>query len=181
MRHSLLTLVVGLLAACSYDNGSSYRYVDQSQTTPVYSAGIDADAKLENVAPGEGVGMMIEYSSGGTWRVQFTCDTAKTNLQCYWGIDVLSLDASPIGGIDEQNLDSFDSITRQSPDVFYFDGLTTTELDAFTFQADAGKPVGFHVWLQDEPEPYRYVFWISDGWLNRGISGPDFDLYPNTP
>ncbi len=185
-RLSTFTLCATLLTACGYDNGSGYRYVDPNQDPNqgdpvIYSADIDTDATLENVVPGEGVGMMIEYFAGGTWRVQFTCDTAVTDLQCYWSINAQSLDGSSIGGVDVQHLDPDDAIDRPYPDVIWYDGLNTTELDRFTFQADPGKPIGFDVYLDGEPEPNRYVFWISDGWLNRGISGASFDLYPKTP
>jgi hypothetical protein len=76
-RLSTFTLCATLLTACGYDNGSGYRYVDPNQDPNqgdpvIYSADIDTDATLENVVPGEGVGMMIEYFAGGTWRVLFT-------------------------------------------------------------------------------------------------------------
>jgi hypothetical protein len=184
---SLFGLPALLLAACGYDNGPGYRYIDQQDTNPnpiVYSATIDTDATLEDVAAGQGVGMMLEYHSGGTWKIALTCDTAVTNLQCYWTVRIQSLDGSAIGGVDQQHLDNMDAVTRESAaaaDVLWYDGLTTTESDEFTFQADPGKPIGFDVWLQDELEPNRYVFWISDQWLNRGIAGPSFDLYPSAP
>ena len=183
IQDSLFGLSSLLVVACGYDNGSGYHYVDSSQSDnpPVYSSTIDADATLENVNPGEGVGLMIEYRAGGTWHIQFTCDTAKTNLECYWQIDAQTLDGSSIGGIDVQGLDNLDAVTQKSADLIWYQGLTTTELDQFSFQADPGKPIGFDIWLQNEAEPNRYVFWISDGWLNRGISGPDFNLYPNAP
>ncbi len=185
IRGSLLGVSAMLLAACSYDNGSDHHYVDssyQGSNPPIYRAAIDADATMTDIIPGQGVGMMIEYSSGGTWHVKFTCDTSITNLSCLWSIDAQSLDGSSIGGIDVQLLDSGDVVTPGSTnDRLSYDGTTTTELDTFSFQADAGKPIGFDIWLQGEPEPNRYVFWIGDGWLNKGISGPSFDLSPNSP
>ena len=181
---SLLGVSATLLAACGYDNGPDYRYVASSnQPPPIYQATIDTDATMTDLNPGQGVGMMIEYGSGGTWYVKFTCDTAKTNLSCAWSINAQSLDKSNIGGIDVQHLDSEDSVTHPTPDeldVIWYDGITTTELDAFSFQADPGKPIGFDISLPGEPEPNRYVFWIGDGWLNKGISGPDFDLTPSS-
>ena len=182
IQDSLLGLSSLLAVACGYDNGSTYQYVDSSPTNnPPVSATIDANATLDNVNPGEGVGLMVEYGAGGTWHIQFTCDTAKTNLECYWQINAQTLDGSSIGGIDVQGLDNLDGVTQKSADLIWYDGVTTTELDQFSFQTDPGKPIGFDIWLQNEAEPNRYVFWIGDGWLNRGISGPSFNLYPNTP
>jgi len=183
IQDSLLGLSSLLVVACGYDNGSNYHYVDSSQTSnpQIYTSTIDANATLENVNPGEGVGLMIEYNAGGTWRIQFTCDTATTNLECDWQLDAQTLDGSSIGGIDVQGLDNLDEVTQKSADVILYEGLTTTELDQFSFQAEPGKPIGFDVWLQNEAEPNRYVFWIGDGWLNRGISGTSFNLHPNTP
>ena len=175
-----------LLAACGYDNGGAHRdvYTTPDQSSDVaYQGSIDANATMTDINPGQGLGMMIEYTSGGTWHVMFTCDTAKTNLSCNWSIDAYTLDGSDIGGIDVQNLDSDDAVTPdpKTKSAIHYDGITTTELDEFSFQANAGNPVEFYVWLSDEPEPYRYVFWIGDGWMNKGISGPYFDLTPNSP
>jgi hypothetical protein len=182
----LLGVSAALFAACTYDNGPDYHYVDSSnqQPPPIYQATIDADVTMTDLNPGQGVGMMIEYGSGGTWYVKFTCDTAKTDLSCGWYVWAQSLDESAIGGINQQQLDNEDTVDHPSldrPDAIEYYGITTTELDAFSFQTDAGKPIGFDIGLDGEPEPNRYVFWIGDGWLNKGISGPNFDLHPNSP
>jgi len=183
----VLSVVIALgslvSTACGYDNGPGVETIpgDSSQNTQIYSATIDANASMTDIKPGEGVGMFVEYGIGGTWTVKFTCDTSITNYTCPWSIDVRTLDRTAISGIDVQKLDADDVVTRSTPDILRYDGLTTTELDEFSFQALAGKPVGFDIWLQYEPNPNRYVFWIGDGGLNRGISGPSFDLYPNQP
>ena len=171
--------------ACAYDNGPAVETFpgDGSQNAPIYKATIDADATMTGIKPGEGVGMFVEYGVGGTWTVKFSCDTNTTNITCPWSIDAQTLDGTAISpsGVDVQKLDSDDAVTHSRPDLLRYDGLTTTELDEFSFQIGAGKPVGFDIWLLNEPNPNRYVFWIGDGGLNKGISGPDFDLYPNQP
>lgn len=169
------------LSACGYDNGpdvSDYSGVGATNGT-IPTLDIDADATMTNIDPGQGVGMFVEYATGGTWTVAFTCDTAKTNLSCEWIIDAQTLDGSAISGVNVQALDANDSLTHPTPDVLDFDGITTTELDQFTFQATAGQPIGFDVLLQGEPNPNRYVFWIGDGGLNEGVTSLSFNLRPN--
>jgi len=174
---------VGLLSqGCGYDNGPE---------TPVYSgtgvqngtipyANIDANATMMDINPGNGVGMFVEYATGGLWTVKFTCDTTLTGITCPWSINAQTLDGSAISAVDQQNLDSEDFIDHSTPSVLAYDGVTTTELDQFTFQTAPGLHVGFDIiGLQYEPNPNRYVFWIGDGGLNRGVSTLSFDLYPN--
>ena len=161
--------------ACGYDNGpenQDYQGIDtQSETIP--NANIDADATMDNINPGTGVGMFVQYATGGTWTVEFTCDTTITGLNCPWSINAQTLDGSPISGVDVS------VVNQPSPGLITYEVTTTTELDRITFQVGAGYPVGFDVWLQGERNPNRYVFWIGDGGLNRGISLPSFNLYPN--
>jgi hypothetical protein len=173
--------------ACAYDNGQTVETIpdNSSQNAPIYKATIDADATMTGIVPGDGVGMFVEYGVGGTWTVKFSCDTNATtaNYTCPWSIDAQTLDGTAISGVDVQKLDSDDAVTQSlsRPDQLRYDGLTTTEIDEFSFQVGAGKPVGFEIWLNYEPNPNRYVFWIGDGGLNKGISGPKFNLYPNQP
>jgi len=110
--------------------------------------------------------------------VQFTCDTDVTSIACPFSINALTLDGSAIGGVDTQALGSEDRVNRPSSDVLTYDGTTTSELDRLSFHATAGLPIGFDVWLQGEAYPNRFVFWIGDGGLNRGVTYPSFDLYP---
>jgi hypothetical protein len=177
---------VGLLsAACSYDNGDNGNvnptYAGPgNQYTSIPKANIDTGATMTDISPGNGVGLFIEYATGGSWTVKFTCDTTLTGLTCPWSINALTVDGSAISSVDQQNLDSEDFIDHSTPSVLAYDGITTTELDQFSFQAAAGIPIGIDiVGLQGEPNPNRYVFWIGDGGLNRGVSSLSFDLYPN--
>lgn len=163
--------------ACGYDNGP----IEQtySQPSSVVSADIDADATMTDLNPGKGVGMFVEYTTGGTWTVKFTCDWDTSALKCLWSINAITLDSSPIGGINSQSLDSDDVVNRPRSDSLTYDGITTNEIDQFSFQANPGNAIGFDVWLQDEPYPNRFVFWVGDGGLNKGVTSPSFDLYPN--
>lgn len=185
IRINAFALVGLLLVACGYDNGP--------ETQPYYSntsgagdniptADIDADATMSNIKPGTGLGMFIEYVTGGTWTVMFTCDTSVTSINCPWSINAQTLDGSPISNIDVHQLDpnntGNDVVNHPSSDLLTYDGVTTTELNQFSFQVGAGLSVGFDVWLQDVPTPNQYVFWIGDGGLNRGISAPSFNLNP---
>jgi len=43
--------------------------------------GIDTDQTVDAV-PGEGVGLFVEYSSGGNWLLWTTCDTNYSNVAC---------------------------------------------------------------------------------------------------
>jgi hypothetical protein len=177
MRHSrlrsTLPALIGLCSVgCGYDNGpvtQSYNSNSGGGGVGIAVADIDADATMSNVEPGR-LGMFIEYATGGTWTVKFTCDTPETNIPCPWSINAQTLNKSAISGLDVHQLDSGEDLVRQpSPDLLMYDGITT------------GLPIGFDVWLQYEPNPNRYVFWIGDGGLNRGISSPSFDLYPPPP
>src|SRR5258706_11303842 len=48
---------------------------------------VDTD-KVMNATPGDGVGVFIEYKTGGTWHVWWTCDTNKSQKPC--AFDVLA-------------------------------------------------------------------------------------------
>lgn len=174
--------LIGLsLAACGYDNGPDVDTYNANPNNQVYpTADIDADAILGNVVPGA-LGMYIEYATGGTWTVMFTCDYPA--YTCQWSINAQTLDGSAITGVNTQQLDPSnpgeDLVDHPRPDLLTYDGITTSEVDQFSFQAGAGLPVGFDVGLQNEATPNRYVFWIGDGGVNRGISSPSFNLYPH--
>jgi len=180
--------VAGLLgmllsSACGYDNGpdSGATVGMGPQDSQIYSASIDAGATMTDLTPGNGIGMFIEYQSGGTWDVRFTCDTSVSNLACPWHMDAQTLDQTSITDINTQLLDSSDAVSQPSSDLLLYDGTTTTEVDEFSFKTTAGHLIGFDIALDYVDDPHRYVFWIGDGGLNRGVPGPSFNLVPNSP
>ncbi len=162
--------LVGFATACGYDNEDG-PVVQPSSDIAV--ANIDTDATMSNIVAGAGVGMFVEYATGGAWKLQFTCDTNDANLSCPWTVQAQTLDTSEISGISDSK------ISQSSSYLITYETVTTkADVDSFTFQTSAGTPVGFDVWLKYEDYPHRYVFWIGDGALNSGITSPSFDLYP---
>src|SRR5687767_15060225 len=71
------------LAGCDSSDASYYepRAVDE---VPPVRATIDTDAELVDRSPGRGVGVFVEYHSGGEWRVDVACDTTLSMLSCSW-------------------------------------------------------------------------------------------------
>ena len=173
----LLSAACLALSACGYDNDS--KDVLNPAVPEIALATIDTDATMENLDTG--VGMYIEYQSGGTWRLQFGCDTASSNLDCRWSVRALTLDFSTIRSSDASGLDGDDRFSTSSDGQLGLDTVTTTEIDQVSFEVDPGTSMGFDIWLEGEAYPNRYVYWISDGGLNQGISSPSFNLSPSEP
>ena len=88
--------VVGLLAGCFADStggggsgsagGSAERPYGSSSsggaaTQPLVVVDVDTGGTLVTT-PGNGIGVYVEYQSGGHWRVSWTCDSSLTNLSC---------------------------------------------------------------------------------------------------
>src|SRR5262245_14485074 len=41
-----------------------------------------------NAAPGEGIGVFVEYAAGGRWHIWWTCDTLQTSASCNFQLAV---------------------------------------------------------------------------------------------
>src|SRR5690606_41867852 len=84
------------LAACSGARDTATGTTQQE----VPAAVIDTDATLADIEPGRGVGLFVEYASGGHWRVCVTCDTLESELGCQWDGLVSGRRAIPPGPAD---------------------------------------------------------------------------------
>ncbi len=198
-----LLLLPTLVSACGYDTEGKTRLTEQPEPTlrpspsgtggapsgtggapsgtggaPVTPAKIriDADATIDDKATG--VGIFVEYAADGRWTLSFTCDTAQTKTSCEFSATAQSLTGKALSKLDSSGFDADDLARVGADGVFEIFATTGTEVDQVSFMADPGATVGFDLWLEGTSAPQSYVFWVSDGALNAGVSSSSFDVTP---
>jgi hypothetical protein len=181
---ALLAMPVAVaLLACGYSREDRHHHdVDdgvpvEEETTEVAQASIDADATME-VEPGVGVGVFVEYASGGTWRIYASCDTNVSGYRCDWDVLVTPLE----GGLEflgEEGLEAGDLVADVDGSLNLI-ATNTHDFDGFLFAAEPGATVRVDVYLDGVPSP-RYVYWVGDGAVHRGAPTNPIDLAPSSP
>ncbi len=194
----LRTWSVPLIASSLLSWGCTYNDHDQApsigpagggihleEDPAIATSTIEPGAYLEDIFPGEGTGLYIEYEElesddgywTGYWYVHVSCDTAISGYACTW--DVL---ATPHRGYvtfveDLLEYDDFigweyDYSVRMVADNAY-------DLDGFVMETDPGVPVRFDILLDGSgPEAQRYVYWVGAGALHGGAPTNPIDIVP---
>jgi hypothetical protein len=94
---------------------------------------VDVDPnQTMNATPGDGVGVFVEYKTGGHWNVWWTCDTNKTQLGCSFD-NTITVSTGTITNLAGQQLEASDSLTQASPQSVEAITETTTGVDGITF------------------------------------------------
>ena len=170
------TVLALLLVACGYDNGDRTK-AETVAPDPVAGT-IDTGATMDNVQ--SGVGVFVEYATGGNWKMQVSCDTDSTDLDCIWDIWAYT----PVGGhfFSSQSLDleNSDLLTVYSDGELRLETTTRTDLDGVSFVTEPGQPVTFDLWLEGEKYPEEFFYYISDGSVRSGASSPVIELTPTS-
>lgn len=148
-------------------------------TEPLLVA-IDADQTVES-APGEGVGLFVEYTTGGHWRVWTACDTNLSGLDCAFEACVSVVDGSPQLRNVEGDANETDDVIESFADGFTCLGASTgSDTDGMVFDADPGAMLRLEMSLDGEAQP-RFVYWVGDGILHEGAPSDPVDFVPTTP
>jgi len=144
----------------------------------VVVATVDTGQTLET-APGEGIGVFIEYAEGGQWPVFTACDSNISGMGCAHNVAVFVPATSWFGGIRYEGLEGADTVYE------YSDGLelateTTSDLDGVYFDTDPGTTVRFETWLDGAKEA-GFVYWVGGGAIHGGAPSNPIDLRPSAP
>jgi len=179
----------GLLAGCFADstdgsNSASAGGAGPSGTSsasgPTQPLLVDVDTGGTLVStPGNGIGVYVEYQSGGQWRVSWTCDTSLTNLSCSYVVDA-SVTTGAITNPTSDGLEAGDSLAQSNPQQIEAVTTTTTGVDAMLFAATPGVPITVTVSLN---APVSFFF-VEDNKVNGGYKGAltnPLMLQPSTP
>jgi hypothetical protein len=148
---------------------------------------VDVDPnQTMNASPGDGVGVFIQYMSGGHWDVWWTCDTNKTNLSCAFD-NVVTVATGAISNLQGQSLGPSDSVTQQSSQKIEAVTTTSTGISGMTFDTplSAGQTPVITVSSALNGCDYgQYFFFVQNGAINGNYQGMLTDplmLEPKVP
>jgi hypothetical protein len=128
---------------------------------------IDTDQTM-TADPGQGVGVFIEYGTGGKWHLWWTCDTLQTNQDCDFSVsataaqgNITDLDATELPG----GYVASPTASRVEAHV-----TTSTEVHGIRFATEPGAVVTVEASIGGL-EDGSFLFFVQDGKVNGGFSG----------
>jgi hypothetical protein len=133
---------------------------------------VDTDQVLD-AKPGDGVGIFTEYSTGGKWRIWWTCDTTKSQQPC----DVALSATAAAGTITNVNAEELQggAVTTPTPSRIEAKITTTTQVHAVSFSTQPGAVITLEATiggLKEGPGQNRsFFFFVQDGKINGGYTG----------
>ena len=156
-----------LATACFWDTSSdnpprAVRTPEETPTAPETKVEpmlvhLDTDRTMSAV-PGEGVGVFVEYKSGGKWRVWLACDTNITGDACQMSVSVTAPGLADLTGVKAPSLGKTVVVSK--------------DLVAFDFDADPGAAATIVGTVSGvATNDGSYFFFVQDGKVNGGYEG----------
>ena len=140
---------------------------------------IEADQAL-SANPGEGVGIFVEYRSGGEWHIWTTCDTFTSKVVCGFDIFAATHPDQLRGFAADQLEEGQDSLIDLGNGEIELRADTDSETDGMTVQTDPGAVLDLEVYL-DANSAQPFVYWVSDGVIHTGAPSNPVEFIPQTP
>lgn len=180
-------LASGLVACVIEDDGPHHHRGDSTTvvvTPPASSSGdtavdtsatstsamlVDVDSgQTMNAQPGDGVGVFVEYTTGGHWHVWWTCDTNQSGQSCDFAVSI----AAATGNISNIDASALVGGVYSSPSPSSLEAQSTTTLDVkgLRFDTDAGAVITLEASLGDIKDG-SFLFFVQDGKVNGGFAG----------
>jgi hypothetical protein len=177
------------LVGCIIDNsGGRHRSEPATETAPPaetppatdtpLEVAIDADQALESTA-GDGVGVFVEYVSGGHWHVWTSCDTNSSDAVCTFDAFVTVADDSKITGAKVENLEASDIMEKMADSSLHLFTKTSAEFDGITFDTEPGAVIQLEAYFDDDLDP-RIIYWFGDGVLHQGAPSNPIQFKPSS-
>lgn len=128
---------------------------------------IDTDQTMD-ADPGQGVGVFVEYASGGKWHIWWTCDTAKTQQACDFSVTVTAASGNVSNTDASQLAGGF--MTTPTPSSVEAKVRTTNEVHGISFDTNAGAVITLKASLGGVTDG-AFLFFVQDGKVNGGFQG----------
>ncbi len=152
---------------CADDDGNYYG--NDAVTTPAPApvlVPIDTDQTLE-ASPGLGVGIFIEYRSGGHWNLRWTCDTERTGQSCDFDVQV-STDHTVSNALEDGSIATV--TTSATGTTIHAGGVITSTMETLTFDATPGEEIRLTASVSGLTDG-SFFFFVQDGKINGGYEG----------
>jgi hypothetical protein len=167
-----LAALVGCTAESSSDPPRGRQYAGPAPTADTAPApsqpllvDVDPNQTLETT-PGSGLGVYVEYQTGGHWLVWWTCDSDQTGYACHYRIDA-SVTQGTLTNVAGQNLEPTDSVSQPNPQQVTAITATTSGADGVQFDATPGATLSVAVQVDADV----YFFFVQDKKVNGGYTG----------
>lgn len=130
---------------------------------------------------GEGVGIFVEYATGGHWHVWTACDTNRSKLACDFEIFAIPEKGAKISNVQAaEALEAGDSADELSDGSAHLSASTSAEFDGMTFDATPGALVELEIYFDGIPDPH-IIFWYGNDTLHTGAPTDPIDFIPDAP
>jgi hypothetical protein len=142
---------------------------DDSASGPVAPMLVEVDADEQmNAAPGQGVGVFIEYFKGGHWRVWWTCDTTITNKTCAFEIGIST--TSEITSTKPEEIATAGTVQTVSARQLKATTITGAQSHGVTFDTPPGATITVDAAVGSLRDG-KYFFFVQNGKINGGFKG----------
>jgi len=177
---------IGALTGCiiidgGYDDQPPV-IIDDNPPTTIEPMLVNIDSDMELAAkPGDGVGIFVEYYTGGRYRIWTTCDTNFSGSVCPFEIYTSVDTASTISAVVEENLEGYDSVTinqGQGAVDLYFE--TGSDSDAVEINVTPGAILRLEAFVDSLSQPH-FIYWFGNGVLHEGAPTNPVDFNPTKP
>jgi hypothetical protein len=195
---AIAALITGCIVDDSQSSGSGYAGGGSSGSAGTGSGSssggtvqpmlVDVDPnQTMNATPGNGVGVFVQYKTGGHWYVWWTCDTNVTSESCAFD-NVVSVSKGTITNVAGMNPAELSTgVTQKAPGAIEALSNTTTGIDGVTFDTPltAGQvPVITVDAKVNGAENGGWLFFVQGGQINGGTHDMLTDplmFEPSTP
>ena len=130
--------------------------------------------------PGKGVGIFVEYATGGRWHVWTSCDTDQSSVSCNFEVFAIPEQGARISNVQAEGLEGGELAEELTDGSAHLSASTASEFDGMTFEATPGAVVELEVYFDGVPDS-RVVFWFGNDTLHTGAPTDPVDFLPDTP
>ncbi len=159
----------GCVLAGAHDDQTSTATRDNTPADPgrMTDVVVDADASM-TLDPGSGVGLFVEYRSGGRWSLLTTCDTSISKRACAFDVLVTTVGGGTFANVEAQNPGPNGSVSVTGHTSIALSTDTSFEASGVVFDATPGARIQIDASL-DGRDAQRFVFVVSKGQVVKGV------------
>ena len=112
---------------------------------------------------GDGVGVFVEYKSGGHWAVWWTCDTTRSKLGC-----TFTITGTAAGNLKNLTGDKDAQLVNGGLSV---SSTVATEVHEIGFDTNPGEKLTLNAKVAGIDPTSSLFFFVQDGKINGGFTG----------